>query len=91
MTTMELRASVFDSLNSLLDSEEALRRVDWYLRSLKEELEEVEMKAHEDAVPYTMAEINARIDESERQVCDGDVFSDEDIDAELKEKFPWLK
>lgn len=91
MTTMELRASVFDSLNSLLDSEEALQRVDWYLRSLKEELEEEEMKVREDAVPYSMAEINARIDEAERQVCDGDVFSDEDVDAELKEKFPWLK
>ncbi len=91
MTTMELRASIFNSLNSLLDSEEALQRVDWYLRSLKKELEGVEIKAHEDAVPYTMAEINARIDEAEKQVCDGDVFSDEEVEAELKDKFPWLK
>ena len=37
-----------------------------------------------DMPPYTMEELNSRIDEAEKQIDCGDVFSHEEVMAEMK-------
>lgn len=53
-----------------------------------------EFAAHcnEETAPYyTLKELNDRIDEAEAQIAAGEILSNEEADAELKEKLPWLK
>lgn len=65
MASLELRASVFDKLNSLLDNDEAMEQLDNYLLRLKKKMTK---KVTEVPLnPYTMEELNARIDEAEAE------------------------
>ena len=63
MSTVELRADVFERLNALLDNDEALTQLSSYMQRLQKKLKSE--KAEEDLRPYTMEELNARIDEAE--------------------------
>ncbi len=40
--------------------------------------------------PYTLQELNARIDESHQQYLRGEVYTEEEVREELKKEFPWL-
>lgn len=51
---------------------------------LKERLDNL-FSYHEQIVPYTMEEINARIDESERQIDAGDVVLGDDVHRMMRE------
>lgn len=42
-------------------------------------------RQEESVLPYTMEEINARLDEAERQVATGQLIDEEDIINELEE------
>ncbi len=44
----------------------------------------IEPQTKEEVTPYTMAELNARLDESERQIAAGNVCSTEDVFADLR-------
>ena len=44
----------------------------------------IEPQAGDGVVPYTIAEINARLDESERQIATGQVCSSEEVFADLR-------
>lgn len=41
--------------------------------------------------PYTLEELNARIDESHQQYLRGEVYTEEEVREELKKEFPWLR
>lgn len=51
---------------------------------LKERLDNL-FSYHEQITPYTMEEINARIDESERQIEAGDVVSGDNVHRMMRE------
>ncbi len=60
-------------------------------RRLSEELEEFyATSVSEELPPYTMAEINARINEAEDDIVNGRVYSAEEMHKSLEEKYPWL-
>jgi hypothetical protein len=44
----------------------------------------IEPQAEKAVAPYTMEEINARLDESEQQIATGQVCSTEDVLADLR-------
>lgn len=60
-------------------------------RRLSEELEEFyATSVSEELPPYTMAEINARINEAEDDIANCRVYSAEEMHKSLEEKYPWL-
>ena len=60
-------------------------------RRLSEELEEFyATSVSEDLPPYTMAEINARINEAEDDIANGRVYPADEMHKSLENKFPWL-
>ena len=44
-----------------------------------------------DLPPYTLDELYARIEESEEQIKRGEVYTETEVRAMLKEEFPWLQ
>ena len=40
--------------------------------------------------PYTMEEINRRLDEAEAEIEAGEVLTSEEVFAEMERKYPWL-
>lgn len=59
MTGMQLRAKVFEDLNAILDNEGALIKLRAFLVRLRKET------VTKGVQPYTMEELNARLDEAE--------------------------
>ena len=60
-------------------------------RRLSEELEEFyATSVSEDLPPYTMAEINARINEAEDDIANGRVYPADEMHKSLEDKYPWL-
>ena len=72
MSTVALNG-LFEYITNSLSEEE--------LKWLVAELNTVTSKSHRKLEPYTMEEINARIDESERQIAAGMVYTEEESDA----------
>ena len=44
-----------------------------------------------DLPPYTLDELYARIEEAEGQITHGEVYTETEVRAMLKEEFPWLQ
>ncbi|ADV42708.1 hypothetical protein [Bacteroides helcogenes] len=88
MSTVELRADVFERLNVLMHNanDEALMQLSSYLQRLQKKLKGEEAK--EDLRPYTMEELNARIDEAMAE--EGGTPSAE-VFTEMERKFPELR
>ena len=90
MTSMELdarRMEIFREIMQINDME--------VLDGLKRSLKRLTAKAcksavQEDLVPYTMEEINARIDEAEADIDAGRVYSSEQVHKMMEAKYPWL-
>ncbi|MCD7850177.1 MAG: hypothetical protein LUH63_10830 [Parabacteroides sp.] len=85
MKTLELRASLMQEIVGLLDNDEAMEKLQKYIRRLKKEI-----TVNAPAVqPYTMAELNERINQAEDDVRTGRTLSNEqmfeEIDNYLKE------
>jgi len=57
-------------------------------RRLSEELNE--QAVSESIHPYTMEELNARIDEAEDDIANGRFFAAEDMHGYFEQKYPWL-
>ena len=87
MTTMQLRADVFENLNEWLDDEDALLEINAFLLNLKKRMKQVCGCANEDVVPYTKTELNSRIDEAEAEIGGKD---SEELFSELEKKHTWL-
>lgn len=51
----------------------------------------IKMKKQYNLPPYTKEELNARIDEAEKQIARGEVISAEEADLELERFFTTLK
>lgn len=85
MTTMELEAYKAELAREILmsDSRQLLDKVKKLLRK--------ESKARELLKPYTMEELNARIDEAEVEIDAGEVLTCEEANAEVRKALPWLK
>lgn len=84
MTTMELEAYKAELAREILmsDSRQLLDKVKKLLRK--------EAKAREQLNPYTMEELNARIDEAEAEIEAGEVLTCEEANAEVRKALPWL-
>ncbi len=61
----------------------------WLGEKLIEASKEEEAEAR--LVPYTLEELNARIDEFEAELEAGEWLTAEEADKEVKEALPWLK
>ena len=62
------------------------------IRMLPQYEEDLKWSYQEEALqPYTMDELNARIDEAEAQFDRGDCITHEQLMDSLKEEFAWLK
>ncbi len=48
----------------------------------------LEPKVQDDVIPYTMEEINARLEESEKQIAQGLIYSNDEVLAGLKRVVP---
>lgn len=93
MTSMELdarRMEIFREIMQINDIE--------VLDGLKRSLKRLKTKAgkaasmpfQEDLTPYTMEEINARIDEAEADIDAGRVYTSEQMHKMMEAKYPWL-
>lgn len=91
MASMELRANVFDKLNYLLDNDEAMEQLDSYLLRLKKKMAKAE-KAEKSLPPYTMEELNARIDEAEAEEEAGIAgVPHEQVMQRMRKALSWLR
>lgn len=84
MTTMELRARIFEKLNSLLDNEEAMLQLNDYLHELNQKLD----LARKDI--YTLNELNGRIDRAEIEISKGETLDSQNLFTEIEDKYSWL-
>ena len=87
MTTMELRAGIFENLNHILDNEEAMEQLSNYLIRLRRKITKSEATSPR---PYTIEELHARVDEAMAEIEAGEVMTSEEANAEVRRKCPWL-
>ena len=57
MTTFELKRSILQYINALMDDEAAMCRISRYIRRLRNSTSTKDV-AHEDMIPYTMDELH---------------------------------
>lgn len=90
MNTMELDAARAEIIRSLfeVDNLEALNKVK---RTVVRVIKSGKTKAGEELTPYTMEELNARIDEAEADIEAGRVMTCEQANAEVRKALPWLR
>ena len=90
MTVMELNATLLRELSSIATNEDLLKKAIRYIRSIKKEQREQTL-AGETLIPYTMEELNARIDSFEAELSRGEQgLPLEEFNAEIRQKYPWL-
>lgn len=92
MTSMELdarRMEIFREIMQINDMEvlDGLKRS---LKRIKAKTGKSATTAQEDLTPYTMEEINTRIDEAEADIDAGRVYSSEQVHKMMEAKYPWL-
>lgn len=93
MTTMELDACRAEIIRQLFDTEslEVLNTVKRSLaRALHRQPKETTSAVEEDLTPYTMEELNRRLDEGEAEEAAGLVYTSEEVHRALEKEFPWL-
>ena len=82
MTTVELKHSILQDINGLMDDEVAMHRLSRYVRRLRKAMPSKNI-VHEELTPYTMSELHERINKSEESISAGNVIDSEVEDAEL--------
>ncbi|MCD8184073.1 MAG: hypothetical protein LUE99_14480 [Bacteroides sp.] len=78
MTTRELRASIFEDLNFLLDDEEAMCQ-------LKNYLEELKKKTVKSPCAYTLDKVKQRLRNTEKDAIAGRGLTTEEVMAQSEE------
>lgn len=77
MTEMQLRVRVFEDLNAILDNESAMLKLRSFLSRLRKEVADTFPAEH--IGPYTMEELNIRLDEAEAADKADELASHEDV------------
>lgn len=94
MTTMELDVRRAEIIRQLFDTDN-MAVLDSVKRSLSRALHRESKKAaaavKEDLTPYTMEELDRRLDEGEAEEAAGLVYTNEEVMQEMKREFPWLR
>lgn len=93
MSTMELDARRAEIIRQLFatDSMEVLDSVKRSLtRALSRHSKKEQVEEEEDLTPYTMEEINARLDEAEKNIAAGEVYTSQEVHRMIEKEFPWL-
>lgn len=93
MSTMELDARRAEIIRQLFatDSMEVLDSVKRSLtRALSRHSKKEQVEEEEDLTPYTMEEINRRLDEGEAEEAAGLVYTSEEVHRMIENEFPWL-
>lgn len=83
MTTMELNAVLLRELSSIATNEDLLQKAIKCIKALKKEAKA--KSAKEEVKPYTMEELNERIDRAEANYAAGRVTKSEQVHAEMKD------
>ncbi|WP_455591438.1 hypothetical protein [Bacteroides sp.] len=86
---MKLDAARAEIIRSLfeVDSLEALQKVK---RSVARIVKSTQSVSTEDLTPYTMEELNVRIDEAEADIAAGKGKQSVQVFEEMEQKYPWL-
>ena len=85
MTTIELEAYKAEVAREVLNTDS--RAV---LEKVQKLLSRERKKATEDLTPYTMEEINARIERSRANIKAGRVHTTEEVRRMIENRHPWL-
>lgn len=90
MDSMELDAARAEIIRRLfeVDDLEALKKVK---RSIARIMKSAAVEPPPASVPYTMDELNARIDEAEADIEAGRVLTNAEANAEVRKALPWLR
>lgn len=87
MTTMELDAHRMELIRNIMETDnlEVLKKMKkYFVRVSKEQVKE-------DLTPYTMEELNARIDEAEAEIDAGvPGYTVDEVHEMMVKKYPWL-
>lgn len=93
MTSMELDARRMDIFREIMQIND-MEVLDGLKRSLKrlksKAAKAASMPVQEDLTPYTIEEINARIDEAEADIDAGRVYTSEQMHKMMEAIYPWL-
>lgn len=90
---MELDARRAEIIRRLFDTDsmEVLDSVKRSLtRALQRQSKQVAAEVKEDLTPYTMEELNRRLDEGEAEEAAGLVYTSEEVHRSIEKEFPWL-
>ena len=89
MTAIELKAELFRQIDTLEDDEPMLTKILNYVSNLR--VSKRQEAQAETFIPYTLSEINHRIDTSLHQIEEGKTITDELAKKQLEEEFEWLR
>lgn len=81
MTTIELNATLLKELSTIVSNEEMVKNVISYIRRLRRASDK--NKAEESLKPYTIEELNTRIDQAEKNYAEGKHTSSEKVHQEI--------
>lgn len=87
MTLMELDAHRMELIRNIMETDniEVLKKMKKYFARVSRR------EVKEDLTPYTMEELNARIDEAEAEIDAGiPGYTMEEVQANITKKYPWL-
>lgn len=87
MTTIELDAHRMELIRSIMETDnmEVLKKMKKYFVKVTKE------QTKEDLTPYTMEELNARIDEAEAEIDAGiPGYTIDEVHEVMAKKYPWL-
>ena len=89
MTAIELKAELFRQIDTIADDEPMLTKVLNYVSKLRVGSRRGALPSN--TVPYTLSELNHRIDVSLSQIEEGKTISDVQAKQQLEEEFEWLR
>ncbi len=89
MTAIELKAELFRQIDTLEDDEPMLTKILNYVSKLR--VGKRQEAQTETFTPYTLSEINHRIDISLNQIEEGKTITDKQVKKQLEEEFEWLR
>lgn len=87
MTLMELDAHRMELIRNIMETDniEVLKKMKKYFARVSRS------ETKEELTPYTMEELNARIDEAEAEIDAGiPGYTMEEVQANITKKYPWL-
>lgn len=90
MKSMELQKLLLNEVAAILDDEEMTEKALRSIRRLRAKMSREQEKEEENLKPYTIEEIETRIERSEADIRAGRVSTSEEVFKRMEEKYPWL-